>query len=148
MYTFPLKKCLLPLPYLYGQPAEKEYVSVTMRKGVLWQVKDEYLMIIFYFSHRFKNKNSSLQYTVAPHNLELYHTTLMRILWSIRATVAFFDKEAKIDRTPAWCINSRQLTIVGYLAEALVIKLVLISNKDLCEPDIIFIDDINIFWSI
>jgi len=36
------------------------------------QVKDEYLMINF----SFENKNSSLQYTVATHNLELYYNCI------------------------------------------------------------------------
>jgi len=30
----------------------------------------------FYFSQRFKNKNSSLQYTVATHNLKLYYNCI------------------------------------------------------------------------
>jgi len=30
----------------------------------------------FYFSQRFKDKNSSQQYTVATHNLELYYNCI------------------------------------------------------------------------
>jgi len=48
-----------------------------LRKDVLWQASQRLIFDDnFYFSQRFKDKNSSQQYTVATHNLELYYNCI------------------------------------------------------------------------